>query len=103
MITVSEISFVKAYKLRVKLSNGVEGIFDVSPYLDKGIFTQLQNVEYFKQVRINFCGICWPKGQDFSADTIAYEMKDMVYSHQKNRIQVIAQYTISLTNGKRLI
>ncbi len=77
MLTVHEISVLEAYTLRVKLSNGVEGVFDVSPYLHKGIFTQLQDVVYFKQVRIDFCGICWPKRQDFSADTIEYGMKAM--------------------------
>jgi hypothetical protein len=77
MLTVQEISVIAPYKLRAKLSNGVEGIFDVSPYVRKGIFTQLQNVEYFKQVRVNFCGICWPNGQDFSADTIEYDITQM--------------------------
>lgn len=77
MLTVQEISVIEPYKLRAKLSNGVEGVFDVSPYVCKGIFTQLQNVEYFKQVRINFCGICWPNGQDFSADTIEYDITQM--------------------------
>ncbi len=75
MLTIQDIAVIGAYTLRAKLSNGVEGVFDVSPYLHKGIFTQLQDVTYFKQVRIHFCGICWPNGQDFSADTIAYELK----------------------------
>ncbi len=78
MLTVQEISVLDAYTLRAKLSNGVEGVFDVSPYLHKGIFSQLQDVEYFNRVSINFCGICWPNGQDFSADTIEYGMKEML-------------------------
>ena len=74
MLTVQEISVIEPYTLRAKLSNGAEGVFDVSSYLDKGIFTQLQDEEYFQRVRINFCGICWPNGQDFSADTIEHDM-----------------------------
>jgi hypothetical protein len=74
MLTVEDIAVVDAHQLRAKLSNGVEGVFDVSPYMSKGIFTQLRNPGYFAQVRINFCGICWPNGQDFSADTIAYDL-----------------------------
>ncbi|MEM7539581.1 MAG: DUF2442 domain-containing protein [Chloroflexota bacterium] len=58
----------------VELSNDTAGFFDVSPYLEFGIFTQLKKNSYLKQVKINFCGICWPNGQDFSADTIEYEM-----------------------------
>ncbi len=74
MLAVNEIRYIEAYKFQAKLSNGVEGIFDVSPYINKGIFTQLKSFSYLKQVRINFAGICWPNGQDFSADTIEYEV-----------------------------
>ena len=41
----------------------------------------ITEISYLKQVKINFCGICWPNGQDFSADTIEYEM-DVVPNKQ---------------------
>jgi hypothetical protein len=63
------------YKLFVKLSNGKIGEFDVSPYLNKGIFTELQDHSYFKQARPGFGGVIWPHEQDFSADTIEVEMR----------------------------
>ena len=47
----------------------------VKPYLDKGVFVQLQDKEYFKQVKQLFCGVVWPNEQDFSTDTIAYELQ----------------------------
>ena len=72
MLRVSHIEYCNDYKLKATLSNGIEGVFDVAPYLDKGIFTQLKNTDYLKQVKINFAGIYWPNGQDFSADTIEY-------------------------------
>lgn len=74
MLKVKHVSYYEDYKLFVELSDGNAGYFDVFPYTDKRIFTQLKNVEYLKLVKVNFCGICWPAGQDFSADTIAYEM-----------------------------
>ena len=49
----------------------------MEPYIAKGIFTQLKDVDYLKQVTINFAGICWPNVQDFSADTIEYELYDV--------------------------
>lgn len=61
--------------LLVKLSNGKKGSFDVKPYLDKGIFTELKDKNYFSSVKIGFGGIIWPHEQDFSADTIEYEMQ----------------------------
>lgn len=63
------------FSLFVKLSNGKEGFFDVSPYLTKGIFTELSNLQYFRKARIAFGGVAWPNDQDFSADTIEYELK----------------------------
>lgn len=65
------------YILFVKLSNGKVGEFDVSRYLNKGIFKELQDPGYFKQVRPGFGGVIWPHEQDFSADTIEVEMKEL--------------------------
>ncbi len=65
----------KNYMLFIKMADGKSGIFDVSPYLNKGIFKELQNEGYFKQVTTTFGGVAWANGQDFSADTIDIEMK----------------------------
>ena len=45
------------------------------PYLEKGIFKQLRDPRYFGQVKIAFGGVVWPNQQDFSADTIEFEMQ----------------------------
>ena len=65
------------YILFVNLSNGKAGEFDVSRYLDKGIFTELKKQSYFKQARPAFGGVVWPHEQDFSADTIEIEMNEI--------------------------
>ena len=43
--------------------------------IDKGVFTQLKDKLYFKQVKTFFCGIAWPNEQDLRADTIAFELQ----------------------------
>jgi hypothetical protein len=63
------------YILLVTLSNGTSGEFDVSPYVEKGIFQELKDWQYFSQVRPISGGIAWPHEQDFSVDTIELEMK----------------------------
>ncbi len=75
MLKVKKVSANNDYTLSVELSDGRSGIFDVKPYLEKGVFTQLKDKDYFRQVRPFFCGIAWPNEQDLSADTIAYELK----------------------------
>ena len=58
------------YQLRLNFDNGEIRRFDATPYLEKGIFTELKNVEYFQKVRPSFGGIQWPNEQDFSPDTL---------------------------------
>jgi hypothetical protein len=61
--------------LLITLSNGTSREFDVSPYLEKGIFNELKDKSYFSPVRPISGGIAWPHEQDFSVDTIELEMK----------------------------
>ena len=75
MLKVVDIQPKDSYKILVTLSNGKQGVFDVSPYLDKGIFKELKDENYFRRVKIAFGGIVWPNSQDFSADTIECELK----------------------------
>jgi hypothetical protein len=57
-------------RLLPTFSNGEQRVFDVSPYLDKGIFTGLANARYFGQVRVVAGHVEWPEAQDFSRDTL---------------------------------
>jgi hypothetical protein len=49
--------------------------FDVRPYLDFGVFTELKDIEYFKQVRITYGTVQWPHEQDISPDTLFLESR----------------------------
>jgi hypothetical protein len=63
------------HTIKVTLSNGRCGIFDVKPYLDRGIFQELKDYDYFKRARIEFGTITWPNEQDFSPETIEIKMQ----------------------------
>jgi len=58
------------FLLRLFFDNGEVKCFNVSPYLEKGIFVELKNIHYFKQVKPFFGGVQWLHEQDFSADTL---------------------------------
>ncbi len=58
------------YKLSVTFDSGEKRLFDVTPFLDKGVFSELKNVDYFKKVKVAFGAIEWPHEQDFSKDTL---------------------------------
>ena len=57
-------------RLLLGFSNGEQRLFDASAYLDKGIFTQLRDPDYFDRVRFVGGHVEWPGGQDFSPDTL---------------------------------
>ena len=63
------------YKLKVTLSDGRKGIFDVSPYLDMEVFRELKDPQYFRRVFAAYDTVVWPHGQDIAPETIAYELQ----------------------------
>ena len=67
---VIKVEPLEGYQLRITFSNGEIRRFDVTPYLDKGIFIELQSIDYFQQVQLSFGRIQWPHEQDFSPDTL---------------------------------
>ena len=76
-ISVTAVKPLANHRLRVALSNGREGIFDVSPYLDIGVFKQLKKPAYFAKVKKLFAGVGWPNGQDLSPLRIEGEMRPL--------------------------
>jgi hypothetical protein len=58
------------YKIYVEIEDGRKGIFDVSPYLDRGVFRELKDVNYFNQVGIVLGAVTWPNEQDIAPETL---------------------------------
>lgn len=64
------------FKIEIVTSSGITGIFDVKPYLGGTAFKDLLDESYFRLVRPAHHGIMWPHGQDFSADTIIWDIEN---------------------------
>jgi len=75
MTKVVSVNALDTYKLRLKLSDGREGVFDVSPYLDMEVFRELQDPEYFRQVYVDYGTVVWPHEQDIAPDTIEVDLQ----------------------------
>lgn len=75
MIRVITVKALDSYKLRLKLSDGRKGVFDVSPYLDLEVFHELKNPEYFRKVYIKYGTVVWPHEQDIAPDTIEVDLQ----------------------------
>jgi hypothetical protein len=73
------------YCIEVVTSSGISGVFDVKPYLGGGAFQELRTQSYFSLVRPAHHGIAWPNEQDFSSDTIIFDIQNTSYSDQSDR------------------
>jgi len=58
------------YTINIVFDNGEEKVFDVKPFLDKGIFKELRDTNIFKSVKPFMGSIQWKHGQDFCPDTL---------------------------------
>ncbi len=61
------------YRLCLEFDNGERREFDVTPYLDRGIFSELKEPSYFHRVAASMGTVQWLNGQDFCPDTL-YEL-----------------------------
>lgn len=59
----------------VEIADGRKGIFDLTPYLDYGVFRELRDVGYFNQVGILYGAVTWPNEQDIAPETLIAGMK----------------------------
>ena len=64
------------YRIEILTSSGISGIFDVKPYLHGSAFKELTDKYYFRLVRPAHHGIIWPHEQDFSSDTIVWDIQN---------------------------
>jgi hypothetical protein len=55
------------YKLIVSFDNSDTKLFDVEPYLNKAIFQELKDINYFNRVTVAFGSVEWPNEPDFRA------------------------------------
>jgi len=61
------------YQLLLRFEDGIEGVVDIGQLIQfSGIFTPLQNREYFAQVQIHpdTGTIVWPNGADLDPDVL---------------------------------
>jgi hypothetical protein len=72
-----DVKFVKPlpdYRIYVEFEDGRKGIFDLKPYLERGVLRELADVHYFSQVGIQLGAVTWPNDQDIAPETLLAEM-----------------------------
>lgn len=69
-LSVKEVKPLDEYKLLLTFENGEVKLFDMKPYLDKGIFRELKNISLFKSARVNFDTVEWENEADIDPETL---------------------------------
>jgi hypothetical protein len=75
VVSVTAVEPLEDYKLRVTLSNGRKGIFDVSRFIGEGVFQELKDPRYFKRVYVDYDTVVWPHEQDIDPELIEMELQ----------------------------
>ena len=70
---VKKVKPLKNYCLMLWFENGEQKIFDLKPYLNKGVFNQLKNTALFASVKVVAGSVEWVNEIDLSYDTLYLE------------------------------
>lgn len=70
---VKSVKALDDYQLALEFENEERRIFDMKPYLNRGILARLQNCALFQAVRVVAGSVEWPGGLDLSYDTLYLE------------------------------
>ncbi len=77
MTIIKELKTLDDYKILIEFDDHKIKIFDIKPYLDREVFIELKNINYFKLVKNCKYYIMWPNEQDLSGDTLYVEGKEV--------------------------
>ena len=76
---VIDVKPLDGYQLELVFENNETRIFDTSPYLDTGVFSELKEVSMFKTVHVSFDTIEWANGADLDPEVL-YEKSQPINS-----------------------
>ncbi len=68
------------YRLEILFENDERRVFDMKPYLHRGVFVRLQNRAVFQAARVVAGSVEWPGEVDLSYDTLYVESEPMAVS-----------------------
>ena len=74
---VKQVHPLEDYRLEVIFENGEQRLFNMKPYLQKGVFVRLQNRAVFRAARVVAGSVEWPGELDLSYDTLYLESQPL--------------------------
>jgi len=77
---VKAVSPMEKYRLVLHFENNEQRVFDLTPYLGRGVFTRLKNPALFRMARVVAGSVEWPGEIDLSYDTLYLESQPLATS-----------------------
>ncbi len=62
-----------AYRLLLEFENHEQRVFDLTPYLEIGVFRQLKDARLFRAAHIDCGTVAWPGEIDIAQETLYVE------------------------------
>lgn len=78
-LSVIKVKPLQDYQLLLTFENGEKRIFDMKPYLGKGVFQELKDEKMFRTVRVSFDSIEWSNQADIDPEVL-YEKSKAYHS-----------------------
>lgn len=69
-LAVKDVKVMDNYKLILTFENNEKRLFDMTPYLELGVFKTLKDENLFKTVKVSFDTIEWSNGADIDPETL---------------------------------
>lgn len=70
---VTDVKVLDNYKLLLTFDNKEQKVFDMSPFLGKGVFRELRDEKVFSTVHVSFDTIEWSNGADLCPEILYRE------------------------------
>jgi len=77
-LSVTKVKPLADYKLKLTFENNEIKIFDVTPYLDTGLFRTLKDKNFFKLVKVSYDTIEWPNKVDLDPEVLYEKSKTLI-------------------------
>ena len=69
-LAVKDVKIMDNYMLILTFENNEKKLFDMTPYLELGVFQTLKDENLFKTVKVSFDTIEWANGADIDPETL---------------------------------
>ncbi|MCR1824342.1 DUF2442 domain-containing protein [Terrisporobacter muris] len=69
-LAVKDVKIMDNYRLILTFENNEKKLFDMTPYLELGVFQTLKDENLFKTVKVSFDTIEWANGADIDPETL---------------------------------